>query len=152
MLGKLNSDQIDQLLAANVTGRIGCTDGSRVYIVPVSYVFNGSYLIAHSREGVKIDMMRAHPDVCFEVDETDDYANWRSVVVWGEYDEVTDPKERYYAMKSLISHLMHVKMNEPAGIQETYGEMEDPPEQDLLLRPVVYRIRIKEKTGRFERN
>jgi nitroimidazol reductase NimA-like FMN-containing flavoprotein (pyridoxamine 5'-phosphate oxidase superfamily) len=152
MLGKLNSDQIDQLLAANVTGRIGCTDGSRVYIVPVSYVFNGTYLIAHSREGMKIDMMRTNSQVCFQVDEIDDYANWRSVILWGEYEEVTDPKERYYAMKFLVSHLMHVKVSETAGVREMHEEIEDPGEHDELLRPVVYRIRINEKTGRFEKN
>ncbi|HEY0608747.1 MAG TPA: pyridoxamine 5'-phosphate oxidase family protein [Chitinophaga sp.] len=155
MLGKLNSDQIDQLLCANVTGRIGCTDGNKVYIVPVSYVFNGAYLIAHSREGMKIDIMRTHPEVCFQVDETNDPANWRSVIVWGEYEEVTDPKERYYAMKFLVSHLMHVmheKLSETAGIQDMNTAMEQAEEQDVLVRPVVYRIRIKEKTGRFERN
>jgi nitroimidazol reductase NimA-like FMN-containing flavoprotein (pyridoxamine 5'-phosphate oxidase superfamily) len=144
MSGTLASEQIDQVLCANVTGRIGCTDGTKMYIVPVSYVFNGSYLIAHSKEGMKIDMMREHPYVCFEVDETADDANWRSVLVWGDYEEITDPKERYYAMKSLVSHLMHIKVNETASMQE--------PPQEQLLRPVVYRIRIKEKTGRFEKN
>lgn len=146
MSGTLASEQIDQVLCANVTGRIGCTDGTKIYIVPVSYVFNGSYLIAHSKEGMKIDMLREHPHVCFEVDETADDANWRSVLVWGDYEEITDPKERYYAMKSLVSHLMHIKVNETAGMQE-----QEPP-QEQLLRPVVYRIRIKEKTGRFEKN
>ena len=146
MLGTLATDQIDQVLCANVTGRIGCTDGTKMYIVPVSYVFNGSYLIAHSKEGMKIDIMRDHPHVCFQVDETGGDTNWRSVLVWGDYEEITDPKERYYAMKSLVSHLMHIKMSEPAGMQE----QELPQEQ--LLRPIVYRIRIKEKTGRFEKN
>lgn len=152
MLGKLNTDQIDAVLTANITGRIGCTDGAKVYIVPVSYAFNGDYLIAHSKEGMKVSMMRAHTQVCFQVDEIDDYANWRSVIVWGEYEEITDPRERYYAMKFLVSRLMHVKMSETAGLKEMHEEMEQKHEPEHVLRPVVYRIRIKQKTGRFEKN
>jgi hypothetical protein len=29
MLGKLGIDEIDAILSANVTGRIGCTDGGK---------------------------------------------------------------------------------------------------------------------------
>lgn len=152
MLGKLNTDQIDAVLTANITGRIGCTDGVRVYVVPVSYAFNGNYVIAHSKEGMKIDMMRAHPQVCFQVDEMNDFANWRSVVVWGEYEEITEPRERYYAMKFLVSRLMHQKLSETAGLEEMHKAVEHPHEPDHIPRPVVYRIRINEKTGRFEKN
>ncbi|WP_298733409.1 hypothetical protein [uncultured Chitinophaga sp.] len=48
--------------------------------MPVSYAFNGKYVIAHSKEDMKISMMRKHPQVCFQVDEIEDYANWRSVI------------------------------------------------------------------------
>jgi uncharacterized protein len=152
MLGKLDIDQIDAILTANVTGRIGCTDGEKVYVVPVSYVFNGTHVIAHSNEGMKISMMRQHPHICFQVDEIDDYANWRSVVIWGEYEELTDPRERYYAMKYLVSHLMHRQVSETAGVDEMKKEVEDAHESDHHPRPVVYRIRINEKTGRYEKH
>lgn len=151
MLGKLNTDQIDAVLKANITGRIGCTDGVKVYVVPVSYAFNGDYVIAHSKEGMKIDMMRAHPHVCFQVDEIDNYANWRSVIAWGDYEEITDPRERYYAMKYLVSHLMHRQVSETAGLDEMQKAVEHTHEPDHHPRPVVYRIRLKEKTGRYEK-
>jgi len=150
MLGKLGIDQIDALLAANSAGRIGCTDGEKVYVVPVNYAFNGNYVIAHSKEGMKISMMRAHPHVCFQVDEIDDYANWRSVIVWGAYEEITEPRERYYAMKFLVSRLMHQRVSATAGLQEMQQVMEHPDEPDHISRPVVYRIRINEKAGRYE--
>ena len=152
MLGKLNTDQIDAVLKGNITGRIGCTDGVKVYVVPVSYAFNGNYVIAHSKEGMKIDMMRAHPHVCFQVDEIDNYANWRSVIAWGDYEEITDPRERYYAMKYLVSHLMHMQVSETAGLDEMQKvTMEHAHEPDHHPRPVVYRIRLNEKTGRYEK-
>ncbi|CAL1518879.1 pyridoxamine 5'-phosphate oxidase family protein [Chitinophaga sp. MM2321] len=152
MLGKLSLDEIDQVLTNNHTGRIGCTDGEKVYIVPVSYAFNKTYLVAHSKEGMKIDMMRKRPQICFQVDEIADMANWRSVVVWGNYEEVIDPKERYYAMKFLVSRLSHMPASETAGVAEMHREMEEPVVYNNIIRPVVYRIRITEKTGRFEKN
>ena len=151
MLGKLNNDEIDQVLENNVTGRIGCTDGKKVYIVPISYAFNSTYITAHAQEGMKIEMMRKHPHICFQVDEIVNLTNWRSVIVWGDYEEVTDPKEKYYAMKFLISRLSQLHVSETAGVAQMHQEMEA---QDILvniIRPVIYRIRIHEKTGRFEK-
>ncbi|NLR77961.1 pyridoxamine 5'-phosphate oxidase family protein [Chitinophaga eiseniae] len=151
MLGELNNEEIDQVLANNVTGRIGCTEDGKVYIVPISYAFNNTYIIAHSREGMKIDMMRKHPLVCFQVDEMTDLSNWRSVVLWGNYEEITDPKERYYAMKFLVSRLAQLPVSETAGVAQMHQELQAEESTAHIIRPVVYRIRIKEKTGRFEK-
>ena len=152
MLGDLTPEQIDAILSKHAAGRIGCTDGLKPYVVPVSYAFNGAYLVIHSRAGKKIDIMRKNPLVCFQVDEIDDLANWRSVILWGQYEEVTDPKERYYAMKFLVGHLMHHNVSETAGVPEMSHELSHPDAEKTppVLRPIVYRIRIIEKTGRFE--
>ncbi len=151
MLGTLTTSQIDEILVNNMTGRIGCTDGQKVYIVPVSYAFNGTYLVAHSREGMKIDMMRANPSVCFEVDEIDDFTNWRSVVLWGDYEEVTDERERYYAMKFLVGNLLKQPVSETAGLHDMSTELAQS-HMAAHKRPVIYRIRIKEKAGRYEKS
>lgn len=152
MLGELTPEQIDEVLLKHTAGRIGCTDGLKTYVVPISYAFNGTYLAAHSRPGMKIDIMRKNPFVCFQVDEIDDHANWRSVIVWGNYEEVTDPKERYYVMKFLVGHLLQQHhASETAGVPEMSLELAQSEHELPVLRSVVYRIRIKEKTGRFER-
>ena len=150
MVGKLNVDQLDHVLANNVTGRIGCTDGQKVYIVPVSYAFNNAYLVIHSKEGMKIDMMRQHPHVCFQIDEITNLTNWRSVILWGDYEEITDPKERFYAMKFLVSRLAHLQVSETAGVSQMHDEIAGEQKTGNIIRPIVYRIRISEKTGRFE--
>ncbi|WP_295125067.1 pyridoxamine 5'-phosphate oxidase family protein [uncultured Chitinophaga sp.] len=149
MLGNLTIEEIDLILAENINGRIGYLDEGRVCIVPVSYAFNGEYLVMHSREGRKIKAMRKHPEVCFEVDEVQDQGNWKSVVLWGLYEEVTDVKERYYAMKNLITRLLHVKVSETLAIHD--HALDEPQNAGAVeKRPVIYRIRIKEKSGRFE--
>ena len=67
MLGTLSKQEAEELLYNNLTGRIGCYANGKVYVVPISYVFDGTSIIAHSREGMKIQFMRSHPDVCQSV-------------------------------------------------------------------------------------
>lgn len=68
MIGTLTKDQIEVVLRSGLIGRIGCQSDSKVFVVPVTYVFDEKYIYAHSREGQKIQIMRKNPDVCFEVD------------------------------------------------------------------------------------
>lgn len=150
MLGTLSQQQVDDLLTRNVTGRIGCHDGDRIYVVPVSYAYNERYIIAHSREGLKVEMMRKNPKVCFEVDEIHDLSNWKCVIAQGSYEEIADERERYYAMKFLVSRLKHLKVSETARIPHMAleGAAYEPTPGEI--RPIVYRIRLDALTGRFE--
>jgi len=150
MLGTLSQQQIDELLNRNVTGRIGCHDGDRIYVVPVSYAYNEKYIIAHSREGLKIEMMRKSPEVCFEVDEIHDLSNWKCVIAQGTYEEITDERERYYAMKFLVSRLKHLKISETARLPHMALEGEVAEDIPAEIRPIVYRIRLSSLSGRFE--
>jgi len=149
MIGKLTDEEIEEILKSNVLGGIGCNDNYKTYVVPVNYVFDGKYIIAHSLEGMKIRMMRKNPSVCFEVDEQTSFTNWRSVIAWGEYQELTEERDRYYAMKLFVDRTMHMKISMtaiPPKIDENKMHLH------LLSnkKPVIYRIIITEKTGRFE--
>ncbi|WBM79337.1 pyridoxamine 5'-phosphate oxidase family protein [Cryobacterium breve] len=87
MLGELNAREIDAVLHTSVVGRIGCHSDGRTYIVPITYAYDGDTVYAHSAAGTKVEMMRANPAVCFEVEQLDDLASWRTVVAWGEFEE-----------------------------------------------------------------
>lgn len=152
MIGVLDEQAIDQILENNIVGRLGYRDGERMYIIPVSYLyFSEKYIIVHSREGQKIDILRKYPDVCFEVDEIDSINNYRGVLVWGKYEELTDLKERHYALSLLLRKINKQKIAE-TGIEGSPLAVAD----DMMLpdkeKKVVYRIRIEEKSGRFEMN
>ncbi|MDP4261277.1 MAG: pyridoxamine 5'-phosphate oxidase family protein [Bacteroidota bacterium] len=149
MIGKLTDDQVTEVLQSNVLGRIGCHDSKRIYVVPVNYVYDGKYIIAHSVEGMKIHMMRRNPSVCFEVDEMKSFTNWKSVITWGEYQELTEERDRYYAMKLFVDRMMHLKISETARPPEI-SEKREHPRSPGNIKPVVFRIVITEKTGRFE--
>jgi nitroimidazol reductase NimA-like FMN-containing flavoprotein (pyridoxamine 5'-phosphate oxidase superfamily) len=84
---ELARDEIDVLLHEQVVGRIGCHADGLTYVVPVIYAYDGNALYAHTIVGQKVEMMRANPDVCFEVDEYVD-GSWRSAIVQGRYEEL----------------------------------------------------------------
>jgi len=149
MIGKLTYEEIEALLQENVMGRIGCNDGDKTYIVPVNYVYDGKFIIAHSLEGMKIEMMRKNPHVCFEVDEMKSFTSWKSVIAWGEYQELTHERDRYYAMKLFTDRTIHLKTSKTAAAPVITGH-DVPLKARENKRPVIYRIVLVHKTGRFE--
>lgn len=144
MLGTLDHDQIDRVLQACAVGRIGVHSQGRTYVVPVSYVYDGDAIYGRSADGLKIRMMRANPEVCFEVDDIDDLANWRSVITWGTYEELKGDVA-VAAMNLLGSRLAPLTSSETAGpVGRGKGHAGNGVE-------VAYRIRLTERTGRFEK-
>jgi nitroimidazol reductase NimA-like FMN-containing flavoprotein (pyridoxamine 5'-phosphate oxidase superfamily) len=144
MLGNLNDQQIDALLHHEVTGRLGCHSNGKTYVVPISYTYDGTSIIGHSREGLKIQMMRANPEVCFETDHMYTLSNWQSAIVWGRYEELKG-HEAEEAMRKLINRM------EPLMVGETSHPHPDIEDKTGVIRAVIFRILITEKTGRFEK-
>jgi len=150
MLGKLTNDEIEGVLTSNLLGRIGCSNGEKIYVIPINYVYDGQFILAHSEEGLKIDIMRSNPNVCFEVEEVQNFSNWRSVIVWGVYQELSDERSRSYVMKVFNDKAVHIKMSLTAQLYGVTGTTGDNF-QYLSTKPVIYRIVINEKSGRFEK-
>jgi len=148
MLGILNDKQIDSLLHRQVVGRIGCHAGNRTYVVPVTYVFDGENIICHTREGLKLEMMRKNPEVCFETDHMENMANWQSVIAWGTFKELKD-KEAKDAMNKLIDRIHPLMTSETTHPFDPGESIERRNARGF--NAVIYQIKIKEKTGRFEK-
>ena len=87
MLGELSKEEIEEVLKSNVIGRIGCTGNGRIYVVPITYVYDDGYVIGHTKEGMKIEFLRENPECCFEVDEMKGISHWQSVIAWGTFEE-----------------------------------------------------------------
>jgi nitroimidazol reductase NimA-like FMN-containing flavoprotein (pyridoxamine 5'-phosphate oxidase superfamily) len=151
MIGKLSHEQIDEVLHKNLLGRIGCAQNNKSYIVPVNYVYDGKHIIGHSVGGMKIDIMRRNPQVCFEVDEVKDFTNWRSVIVWGQYQEITGEREQYEAMKLFVDKMLKMKISETAVPPELSADRIHPRSPGNI-RPFIYRIVITERSGRYEKD
>ena len=140
MLGELSDSQIEDLLRTEVIARIGCLREGRVYVVPVSYVYDGTFVWGHGMDGAKLRAMRAHPEVCVEVEHVDDLSNWRSVIAWGTFEECHGT-DRDSGMALLVEHIMPLLKFPPH---------QSPPDPGGPKHGSVYRIRLSSKTGRFE--
>ncbi|MBV8082664.1 MAG: pyridoxamine 5'-phosphate oxidase family protein [Candidatus Eremiobacteraeota bacterium] len=149
MLGRLNEQEIEEVLRAELLGRIGCHAQGRTYVVPVTYAYDNGAVYGQSAEGRKLQMMRANPNVCFEVDQVEDLATWRSVIAWGRFEELRGADaDRGLAL--LMARLLPMTIT---------SETSHPPKslthqhraQEQGLAAVVYRIVLTETSGRFER-
>jgi uncharacterized protein len=86
---ELSTDEIEAFLEEQTIGRIGCSDGGEVYVVPIIYAYEGGAAYALTTEGRKTRVMRDSPEVCFEVDRYEgETGSWRSVIAWGRYEEL----------------------------------------------------------------
>ncbi len=146
MLGEMTPNRIEHMLHLEVVGRIGCHASGRTYVVPISYMYDGEAIYAYSFEGLKLQMMRENPNVCFEVDRFDTLANWESIVIQGRFEELAG--EQAAAGRALLVQ----------GFQRLYMPwLRNPPrvaDEGWVRKggamPVVYRIVPVSKSGRFE--
>jgi nitroimidazol reductase NimA-like FMN-containing flavoprotein (pyridoxamine 5'-phosphate oxidase superfamily) len=145
MLGELTQPEIVSLLRSEVVARIGCHANGRTYVVPITYAYQDGAIIGHSVDGMKIDMMRKNPFVCVEVDHMDDLANWRSVIAWGHYEELSGGAI-VPALEQLATRLAPLTVSETSVPAHARGTGHLPAAHSV----VVYRIRLAEMTGRYE--
>lgn len=149
MFGKLNSNEIEDLLKQQLIGRIGCHADGFTYVVPVSYVYDGECVYVYTYDGLKMNIMRKNPKVCFEADDTTNLSDWKSVVAWGEFEELVNEKDKDYALEKLNERILPVINSETMRISSLWPFSEESAER----KPgIFFRIRLTEKTGRFERS
>lgn len=146
VFGELPEKESIEFLQSSFYGRIGCHAFGKTYIVPISYAYNKRVLYFHTKEGMKIQMMRKNPEVCFQIDTFDGLANWKSVILHGTFKEL-EGKDKEEALKILLDRKV------PAIVSETMRLAPDWPftNKNLSKIPgIAFKIDIKEITGRFE--
>ncbi len=148
MFGILNADEIEDLLRKQFIGRIGCHSDSVTYIVPISYVYDGKSIFAHTQEGMKVSMMRKNANVCFEVDYLEDIENWKSAVCWGTFYELEKPEERQEALIKLHARALPKAVSATARLSPAWPFL---PRDVNSIEGIVFRIQLHKKTGKYEK-
>jgi hypothetical protein len=168
MWGDLDEGQIDDLLKSEVIGRIGCFDGNKIYVVPITYAYDNGYIYGHTKDGLKIRMMRKNPNICFEVDWMKDMGNWKSVILYGTFEELKGDDANNgleILMKSIMSNLDRKSLpTEEVASGQDHLDIKNFAFLHSFLSPflhsrnneifeiVVYRIKVNEATGKFGDN
>jgi nitroimidazol reductase NimA-like FMN-containing flavoprotein (pyridoxamine 5'-phosphate oxidase superfamily) len=135
-IGKLIDIEALAVLREGSLGRLGCIAYDWPYVVPVNYFFDGKDIYIHTLPGKKLDALHANPRACLQVDEIKDSYNWRSVIAYGTFEEVSDDKTRDNLLAKLYSKLPHMT----------------PVESRLdSTGIIVFRIKVEEVTGMAEK-
>jgi nitroimidazol reductase NimA-like FMN-containing flavoprotein (pyridoxamine 5'-phosphate oxidase superfamily) len=127
-----------ELLARATLGRVACAHEGQPYVIPMSVTYDANRLYGFSTIGQKTTWMRANPHVCVEVDEVVSRLDWATVIVMGQYQELTTDEERTYAHDLL--------QRRPAWWEPGYSKtVIDGKERPL--KGVYFRISIDQITG-----
>jgi nitroimidazol reductase NimA-like FMN-containing flavoprotein (pyridoxamine 5'-phosphate oxidase superfamily) len=148
MLGQLTIEQINNILSSQVVGRLACTDGKQPYIVPVTFCYDGKYIYGQSNEGTKLKILRKNPNVCFEIDIMTDMRSWQSVIVFGKFEELKN-KEAEKAREIFFDCVFPLLTSSTVHTHE--HEVTTKVDDSSRVKYVMYRIKIKKVTGRFEK-
>jgi len=145
MYGDLSAHQVETVLNGHRYGRVAFNLNDEVYITPMNYGYDGSRIYGQAPKGsvgkvpggTKIAGMRQNTHVAFEVDEIQDAAHWRSVLVQGRFHELRERGEKQAAFQ---------RVQAQAGGGER-SEVSWGMDIDQL---VVFTIDITQRHGRFE--
>jgi nitroimidazol reductase NimA-like FMN-containing flavoprotein (pyridoxamine 5'-phosphate oxidase superfamily) len=118
--------------------------------VPVTYSYDGEYILAQSYEGRKMEMMRKNPNVCFQVDISTDIFNWQSVLIFGQFEEINEdevPEIREGHFSKVMPLMTESRIHEHEHCERSDNTLSDTSR----IKPIMFRININEKMGRFEK-
>ncbi len=148
MLGKLTEAQIENVLMSQSICRFACTDGKMPYIVPVTYAYDGKYIYGQMQPGKKMKILSKNPNVCLQVDILQSMNNWQSVLVFGKFEALKE-KEAKAARETLFNKVLTLMTS--ATVHKFEHDENSKVDDSNRIKAVMFRIKIKEITGRFEK-
>jgi nitroimidazol reductase NimA-like FMN-containing flavoprotein (pyridoxamine 5'-phosphate oxidase superfamily) len=137
-------NEVEKVLEQAPVCRLAMVDQGRPYVVPLNFGYRDGSLYFHSAlEGRKIDVLKAHPHVCFEVDELEKInkaakacewgVSFKSVIGTGTARILDTPDEKKAGLDIIMAHYS--------------GRTFDYPEE-ILSKTAVIQITIHEMTGK----
>ena len=140
---------MEQVLRDEVLGRIGCHARGVTYVVPITYVFSGSSIVGHTGDGLKVRMMRENPVVCFEVEQLQGTSNWRTVIVFGRFEELAG-EIADAALENLRWRLRELARKQGSAPAEGLGLWVPGSDATRARESIVFAIRVEKLSGRYQ--
>ena len=119
---------------------LACAKDNQPYVVPIRIDVADGFIYAYSMEGQKVEFMRQNPLVCLMMNDVKTRREWRSVIVYGRYEELPNAWD-YQDSRRIAERLFqkHPMWWEPATV---------PLPAHRRQRPVVFCIHIDRISGR----
>jgi uncharacterized protein len=109
------------LLQRENFGHLGCSRDGRPYVVPMNYAYDGKELYFFTTEGMKTQFIGANPQVCLQVEEVTDSSHWRSVMVIGRAERLTNTEDTERAMQLIVERNPSLTPAISATQMDTWG-------------------------------
>jgi uncharacterized protein len=92
-IDEMGQDEIHELLYKVGYGHLGFIHAGKPCVMPMHYYLENSDIYLFTTVGMKTHDMDTDPDVCLQVEELNGSEHWRSVIVMGEAQHVTEQPE-----------------------------------------------------------
>jgi nitroimidazol reductase NimA-like FMN-containing flavoprotein (pyridoxamine 5'-phosphate oxidase superfamily) len=117
--------EMHALLERESFGHLGCARDGRPYVVPMNYAYDGKDMYFFTTEGMKTQYIESNPQVCLQVEEIIDRTHWRSVMVSGKAEQITNKEELQKAMKLITARNPSLTPAISATQLDTWGRAVD---------------------------
>lgn len=117
--------EMHALLERASFGHLGCAREGRPYVVPMNYAYDGKDFYFFTTKGMKTQFIEANPQVCLQVEEVTDASHWRSVMVIGQAERLTNSEDTQRAMQLIVERNPSLSPAISATQLDTWGRAVD---------------------------
>ena len=97
-IDEMSLKEIQGFLQQMGYGHLGFIHEGKPCVMPMNYYMEDSDIYLFTTEGMKTHDIDLNPEVCLQVEEISSPLHWRSVVVMGRADQLTDQQDIDRAM------------------------------------------------------
>ena len=145
---ELGTSECAELLSENYIGRLGFIVDKRPCIAPITYFHDAGNksILSYSAPGYKIDAMKRHGFVSFQVDDIHSIYRWRSVLVHGRFEQLEGSTARKY-LHRFSEGVQRIISKKEDGTPKFIKDFSSRIQQRGI--PIVYRIHITDIVGKY---
>lgn len=138
-------DELERILREAKVCRLGMTWNGLPYVVPLSYGYKDGILYFHAAvTGMKIEILRENPRVCFEIDQINEPVpgetpcdwtmRYESIIGFGTVKFIEELRAKEQALNFIYVHYA--------------GQQAGPFEEGQVARVKVFCLHIESMTGK----
>lgn len=136
---EMRADEAREVLGSINYAHLAMARDNIPYVVPVHYAFDGDELYVYTTEGKKAEIIRVNPEICLQAEDVKDNEHWKSVMVTGTAEQITDEGARQKALDFIL------KVNPRLTPAISIRWMDSWVRENI---EVIYRITPRSVTGR----
>ncbi len=138
-IDEMSSKEIQDFLQQSEYGHLGFIHEGEPCVMPMHYYLNDSDIYLFTTVGMKTHDIDVNPEVCLQVEKVDNPLHWRSVIVNGRAERLTEQPDIDYARQFILQQNPTLSPAINRTWIDTWGRAEVV---------VIYRIHPRKLSGR----